>query len=111
MNLADYKGKMGRLIDAGSLLKKIDGSGRNMRLPNIYLAPNESTTLSLGDYNIVEAKSATTTDIAIAEAMLEGDTLTVTAKGVGQTTLTVVADKSYSVTITVREGANDNGWL
>lgn len=111
MNLKEYKGKMGRLIDAGSLLKAIAGSGRDMRLPNIYLAPNESTTLSLGDYNIVEAKSATTTDIAIAEAILEGDTLTVTAKGVGQTTLTVVADKSYSITITVREGANDNGWL
>ena len=111
MNLADYKGKMGRLVDAGSLLKAIDGSGRDMRLPNIYLAPNNSTTLTLSDYNIEGAESATVVDTAIAEAKLEGNALTITAKSIGQTSLTVVADKRYSVTITVREGANNNGWL
>ena len=111
MNLEDYKGKMGRLVDAGSLLKAIEGSGRDMRLPNIYLAPNNSTTLTLSDYNINDAKSATVVDTTIAEAKLEGNTLTITAKSIGQTSLTVVADKSYSVTITVREGANDNCWL
>lgn len=111
MNLADYKGKMGRLVDASSLLKAIEGSGRDMRLPNIYLAPNNSTTLTLSDYNIEAAKSAEVVNTAIAEAKLEGNTLTITAKSIGQTSLTVVADKSYSVTITVREGANDNGWL
>lgn len=111
MNLADYKGKMGRLVDAGSLLRAIDGSGRDMRLPNIYLAPNNSTTLTLSDYNIEGAESATVVDAAIAEAKLEGNALTITAKSIGQTSLTVVADKRYSVTITVREGANNNGWL
>lgn len=111
MNLADYKGKMGRLVDAGSLLNAIDGSGRDMRLPNIYLAPNNSTTLTLSDYNIEGAESATVVDTAIAEAKLEGNALTITAKSIGQTSLTVVADKRYSVTITVREGANNNGWL
>ena len=111
MNLEDYKGKMGRLVDAGSLLKAIEGSGRDMRLPNIYLAPNNSTTLTLSDYNIEAAKSAEVVNTAIAEAKLDGNTLTITAKSIGQTSLTVVADKSYSVTITVREGANDNGWL
>jgi subtilisin family serine protease len=111
MNLEDYKGKMGRLVDAGSLLKAIEGSGRDMRLPNIYLAPNNSTTLTLSDYNIEAAKSAEVVDTAIAEAKLDSNTLTITAKSIGQTSLTVVADKSYSVTITVREGANDNGWL
>ena len=111
MNLEDYKGKMGRLVDAGALLRAVDGSGKLMRLPNIYLAPTESTTLSLRDYNIVDAQSATVADTAIAEVVLRDNILTVTAKSVGQTTLTVVADKSYSVTITVREGANDNGWL
>jgi hypothetical protein len=48
---------------------------------------------------------------SIAEAQLDGDTLTVVAKSEGQTTLTIEADKSYTVTITVRKGANDNGWL
>ena len=111
MNLEDYRGKMGHLVDAGALLKAIDGSGRDMRLPNIYLAPSQSTTLELTHYNVEGAKSATVANIEIAEAELNGDMLTINAKSEGQTTLSIKADKSYTVTITVREGANDNGWL
>ena len=111
MNLKEYRGKMGHLVDAGALLKAIDGAGRDMRLPNIYLAPEDSITLYLADYNIKSAKSATVANKAIADALLEGNTLTVKAKSEGQTTLSIEADKSYTVTITVRKGANDNGWL
>ena len=111
MNMADYRGKMGHLIDAGALLKAIEGSGRDMRLPNLYLAPEESITLKLDDYNIREAKSATVANSNVAEVKLEGNTLTIKAKGEGQTTLSVVADKTHTATITVRKGANDNGWL
>ena len=111
MNLTDYRGKMGNLVDADALLRAIDGSGRDMRLPNIYLAPEASTTLNLEDYNISNAKSATVANGSIAEAKLEGNTLTIKAKSTGQTTLTVEADKSHTVTITVRKSANDNGWL
>lgn len=111
MNLADYRGKMGHLVDAGALLKAIDGSGRDMRLPNIYLAPEATMTLTLADYNIVDAKSATVANSTIAEVVLQNNSLTVAAKCEGQTTLTIEADKRYMVTITVREGANDNGWL
>ena len=111
MNLEEYKGKMGRLVDAGALLKAIDGAGRNMRLPNLYLAPETTTVINLDEYNIVDAMSATVVNSNVAEVALQDNTLTVMAKSVGQTTLTVVADKSHTVTITVREGANDNGWL
>ena len=111
MNLEEYKGKMGRLVDAGALLKAIDGAGRDMRLPNLYLAPETTTVINLDEYNIVDAKSATVVNSNVAEVALQDNTLTVMAKSVGQTTLTVVADKSHTVTITVREGANDNGWL
>ena len=111
MNLEEYKGKMGRLVDAGTLLKAIDGAGRDMRLPNLYLAPETTTVINLDEYNIVDAKSATVVNSNVAEVALQDNTLTVMAKSVGQTTLTVVADKSHTVTITVREGANDNGWL
>lgn len=111
MNLEEYKGKMGRLVDAGALLKAIDGTGRDMRLPNLYLAPETTTVINLDEYNIVDAKSATVVNSNVAEVALQDNTLTVMAKSVGQTTLTVVADKSHTVTITVREGANDNGWL
>lgn len=111
MNLEEYKGKMGRLVDAGALLKAIDGAGRDMRLPNLYLAPETTTVINLDEYNIVDAKRATVVNSNVAEVALQDNTLTVMAKSVGQTTLTVVADKSHTVTITVREGANDNGWL
>ena len=111
MNLSDYRGKMGHLINAGALLKAIDGSGRDMRLPNIYLAPNKSVTLKLDDYNIYDAKSITVANNDIVEVKLESNTLTIKAKSEGQTLLSVVADKTHTATITVRNGANDNGWL
>ena len=113
MNLADYRGKMGRLTDAGALLKAIDGSGRDMRLPNVYLAPEATTTLDITDYTTESVTSAAVADTTIAEATLSGTTLTIVAKGVGQTTYTLQTSggKELRATITVREGASDNGWL
>jgi Flp pilus assembly secretin CpaC len=112
MNLADYRGKMGRLADAGALLKAIDGSGRDMRLPNICLAPNTLTTLNLADYITEEVANAEVVNKAIATVTLEGNTLTISAKSEGQTSLTITTENGtkHYATITVRAGA-DNGWL
>ncbi len=112
MNLEDYRGKMGRLVDAGALLKAIDGSGRDMRLPNISLAPNSSTTITLSDYLTSVAKSAEVVNSTIATVTLDGNTLTISAKSEGQTSLTVVCEDgtTHYATITVREGG-ENGWL
>ena len=112
MLLADYRGKMGRLADAGALLKAIDGSGRDMRLPNICLAPGATITLNIADYITEGAKSAEVVNSDIATAMLEGNTLTISAKHEGQTSLMLITDSGtkHYATITVREGA-DNGWL
>ena len=112
MNLADYRGKMGRLADAGALLKAIDGSGRDMRLPNICIAPETTTSLNVADYLTSAAESTEVANSNIATAKLEGNILTISAKSEGQTSLIVTtADgaKHYA-TITVREGA-ENGWL
>lgn len=113
MNLADYRGKMGRLIDAGALLKAIDGSGRDMRLPNLYLAPEATTTLDIAEYTTERITGVTVANNAIAEVTLSGTTLTIVAKGVGQTTYTLQTSngKELRATITVREGASDKGWL
>ena len=113
MNLESYRGKMGRLSDAGALLRAIDGSGREMRLPNIVLAPNSTTTLNLDNYLGSTAQSAEVANLSIATVELNGNRLTIIAKSEGQTSLEVVcADgKTHYATITVREGANDNGWL
>ena len=113
MNLADYRGKMGRLTDAGALLKAIDGSGRDMRLPNIYIAPEATTTIDLGDYLASKATDAQVNNSGVATVTLNDNTLTICAVAAGQTTLTITCNdgsKHYS-TITVRKGANDNGIL
>ena len=112
INLADYRGKMGRLTDAGALLKAIDGSGRDMRLPNVCLAPETETTLRITDYTTDSVTSVTVANTNIAEATLSGDLLTIKAKNVGQTVLSVrCGAEELRATITVREGASDNGWL
>ena len=113
MNLSEYRGKMGRLTDAGALLRAIEGSGRDMRLPNIYLEPNATTTLNLDRYIESEATGAETVDGSIAVATLNEATLTITSYAEGQTSLTITcADgTTHHATITVREGASDNGWL
>ena len=112
MNLADYRGKMGRLADAGALLKAIEGSGRDMRLPNICLAPNTLTSLNLADYITEEAANVEVVNEAVAVVSLEGNTLTISAKSEGQTSLSVTTNSGtkHYATITVRAGA-DNGWL
>ena len=93
-------------------MKAIDGSGRDMRLPNICLAPNETTSLNIADFLTEEAKSVEVVNSDIATATLSGNLLTISAKSEGQTSLTLLTNggtKHYA-TITVREGA-DNGWL
>ena len=112
MNLAEYRGKMGRLADAGALLKAIEGCGRDMRIPNICIAPDETTTLNLGDYLTEEVASAEVADSEVAIVTLEGSALTISAKREGQTSLTITttSNTKHHATITVREGAA-NGWL
>ena len=112
MNLAEYRGKMGRLADAGALLKAIEGCGRDMRIPNICIAPDETTTLNLGDYLTEEVASAEVADSEVAIVTLEGNALTISAKREGQTSLTITttSNTKHHATITVREGAA-NGWL
>lgn len=113
MNLEDYRGKMGRLTDAGALLRAIDGSGRDMRIPNIWLAPQTSTTLCVDDYIWEQAKSVEVVNSNIATATLSGNTLTIKGIAIGQTSLTLTTEQGtkHHATITVREGDNDKGWL
>ena len=111
--LGGYKGKMGRKVDAGALLKAIDGSGRDMRLPNIYIAPESIYTLELDDYFVEKPTNAEVGNTAVATATLQGTTLTIKALSEGNTTLTITLEggKSHTSNIIVRRGANDNGIL
>ena len=113
MNLGDYRGKMGRLSDAGALLKAIDGSGRDMRLPNLYLEPNATESIALDSYIEGKAESVSVAKQNVAKAEIKDNTLVVTALGEGQTALTLHCSggEEHHITVTVRVGASDNGWF
>ncbi|MBQ5895711.1 MAG: S8 family serine peptidase [Bacteroidaceae bacterium] len=113
--LSKYKGKMGRLVNAGALLRAIDGAGNEMKLPNIYLAPGEAQVVELSRYFVGGEKlsySAKVADSGIATCAVSGSRMTVTGIDEGFTTIKVTVDgKVHDVQVTVRNGANSNGWM
>ena len=113
--LTGYKGKMGRLANAAELLKAIEGSGSEMRLPNIYITPGESAVIDLARYfkgGEKLAYSAVVADTAIAEATVAGTCMTVKGIAAGFTVIEVSVDGNvHHVMVTVRSGAGSNGWM
>ena len=113
--LTKYRGKMGRLVNAGALLRAIDGAGNEMKLPNIYLAPGESQELELARFFVGGESlsySAKVVNAGIASCTVAGSRMTVTGIAEGFTTIKVTVDgKVHDVQVTVRNGANSNGWM
>ena len=113
--LSQYKGKMGKMVNAGKLLVAIENAGREMTLPNVYVAPGKCVVLDLAKFFVNGenlAYSASVADSNIATVAVNGTELAVNGVAEGFTTLTVIAgDKSMTVTVTVRKGANNNGWM
>ena len=115
MNLNEYRGKMGRLIDAGALLRAIgDGAGSEMRVPNITVAPEANYTIDLARYFVNGENlqyNVTGVDENIATAALQGTILVVRGLAEGTTTATIEAGEAkQTIAITVRKG-NGNGWM
>lgn len=115
-DLTKYVGKMGKLVNAGALLRAIEGAGSAMKIPNIYVAPGNETVIDLAKIFIAGENleySCIVDNTNIAEATVNGVLLSVKGVSVGVTALTVrVSDGSeHTVVVTVREGAANNGWL
>lgn len=115
-DLTKYIGKMGRLVDAGALLRAIEGAGKDMKLPNIYIAPGEESLIALDRFFVNGEEltySCSVANTEIAEAAIEATTLRVKAKTVGSTQITIVTSggAEQTITVTVRDGASDSGWL
>lgn len=116
MDLNNYVGKMGKLINAGALLRAIEGSGSDMKVPNLYVATDKTVTLDFSRY-FVNGESLTYTctvsDNAKATATVSGTQVTVKGIANGTTTATVKVSngKEQTFTITVRKDANNNGWM
>lgn len=115
-DLSKYIGKMGRLVNAGALLRAIEGAGSEMRLPNVYVAPDCSVQIDLSRY-FVDGENLTyscsVTDGDVAKAAVVGALLTVEGISVGSTEITVRAGNGIEqrATITVRNSAAPNGWM
>ena len=113
--LSKYKGKMGKLVNAGKLLKVIENAGSEMKLPNIYVAPNTEVVIDLSrffrDGETLEY-AINVEDKAVATAKIEGTILTVTGVAEGFTLLNImVGGTEHTVNVTVRSSANNNGWM
>ena len=113
--LSQYKGKMGRLVNAGALLRAIEDAGNEMKLPNIYLAPAESQKIDLARFFVGGESltySAKVADAGVATVSVDGSVMTVNGVAEGFTTIDITVDgQLYCVTVTVRNGANGNGWM
>lgn len=114
-DMSRYVGKMGRLVNAGALLRAVGSAGSEMRLPNIYLAPGETKELDLARF-FVDGESLTysaeSADSGIAVASVEGTLLKVNGVANGFTTIDVtVGGDVHRIVVTVRDGANGNGWM
>ncbi len=117
MDLGIYRDKMGTgALDAGLLLKAIEGSGREMKLPNMYVDVGETSTIDLAFYfdngrNL--SYTASSADARIAEVAVSGTKLTVRGVSVGAVKLTVKpsAGQEQTLIATVRKNAGESGWM
>lgn len=112
-----FRGKMGSGVsNAGVLLANIDNAGVQLVLPNAYVAVGSSQVIDLTrcfKNGETVTFQATSDNASIAEVSVAGGRLTVTGRKVGRVGFTVTSSGNETQTgfITVREKANDNGWL
>lgn len=118
VELGKYIGKMGTgLIDAARLLSNIQNKeySSDMKLPNMYVATGNTSTLRLDSYfgGQMSGYSCTVANANVASAFVSGTVLSVKGFAAGSTTLTVTAadGTSQTVVVTVRKSAAGNGWM
>ena len=117
VNLSAYIGKMGTgVADAGMLLNNIEGSGSDMKVPNLYVAEGTKSSTNLA-YFFVNGENLTYTctssDAAIATVTVNGTIMEVSGVKTGATRIAVKVSNGteQTITVTVRKNANDNGWM
>lgn len=115
INMADYRGGMGGQVDANAFLAAIEGAGVDMRFPNIYVATDCEMAVAPARYFKGDNQTFTVNiaDTEVASVANSGQMLVFKGLKSGSTAATITASGggSQTFTITVRRGANDNGWL
>ncbi len=112
MDLANYRGRMGGVVDAGKLLAAIDdeANGKPMRVPNMYLVLGSSRSMDLArffkngegltyEFSIV--------DTGIATSRLQGSVVTVEGlkEGIVVARVSATGHSPQDIYITVRKDA------
>ncbi len=115
--LSRYIGKMGTgLVDATLLLDAIEGAGREMKVPDVYVSEGGEMKMDLARF-FVGGESLSYTceveNISVASAVVNGSLLTVSGRKAGVTCLTVRVPGvgEQTVAVTVRGGADSDGWM
>ena len=117
INLKAYRGQMGAgQVNADALLAAIEGAGRELSFPNLYIDQNGTVAVVPSRYFVggeALTYNVTIDNVAVATVATEGSKLLFKGVGEGSTTARIVASNgtTQSFTITVRRGANSNGWL
>ena len=73
---------MGKLVDAGALLRAIAGSGSDMKIPNLYVGTGKTVKIDLRRYFLNGEEltyECTINDTSKAVATFEGTVMTVKA--------------------------------
>ena len=119
--LAPYKGQMGAgQVDAAALLRAIEGSGREMTFPNLYIPEGGSVTVAPAIYfenGRSLSYSVTIADRSVASCEVvsaAGSAPKIVFRGLAEGTTRAAVEAGgaqQSFVITVRKGANPAGWM
>ncbi|MEG1585941.1 MAG: S8 family serine peptidase [Bacteroidales bacterium] len=117
MEPTTYRNKMGfGIINAATLLSKIENGGVEMKVPNMYVEIDNSSKIDFARYFKDGAKFAYTCEIeneAIATIAMNGTVATISGKTTGIVNALVRLNdgRAQNFVITVRKKAGSNGWL
>ena len=112
IDLNAFKGKMGYgQVNAYGLLKAIEGAGTEMKFPNLFVPVGGEVSVSPSMYMDGSSFSVTVKNQDVAEAVVKDGKIVVKGLKAGQTEASVTGSRTDNFVITVREGANGNGWL
>lgn len=112
IDLNAFKGKMGYgQVNAYGLLKAIEGAGTEMTFPNLFVPVGGEVSVSPSMYMDGSSFSVTVKNQDVAEAVVKDGKIVVKGLKAGQTEASVTGSRTDNFVITVREGANGNGWL
>lgn len=112
INMNDFRGGMGYgQVNAYALLKAVEGSGVDMKFPNLYVSVGGQATALPSMYMDGSSFSVTVSDTSVATAEIVDGKMIVKGLKTGQTEASVTGVRTDRFIITVRESASGNGWL